>query len=308
MSRPVSVWATAQRDPRSQRRGRYLPETTRHPARMLPAIAAFAIAALTEPADVVFDPMCGAGTTLVEALHLGRHAVGIDIEPRWAELARANISHTHRSGVGGCAHVLTADARMLPTVLPPDYQQQLRGRVKLVLTSPPYGPHTHGIVTTRPGSGVVKRHHRYTPRARAANLAHQPPHRLLAGISRILAGCLPLLAHDGYVVLTARPWRERGELVDLPGALTHAAEAAGLRQVQRCSALLAGIRDHQLVTRASFFQRMTVARARQAGHPRHLITHEDVLIYQPRRAPITRDLAAPRPLPTWPEHTRHPAA
>jgi tRNA G10 N-methylase Trm11 len=84
MSKPISVWASAQTDSRAQRRGRYVPGTTAHPARMLPALAATAIAGLTEPGDLVFDPMCGAGTTLIEAMHLGRAAVGVDIEPRWA--------------------------------------------------------------------------------------------------------------------------------------------------------------------------------------------------------------------------------
>ena len=40
----LSVWPTAQRDARTQRRGRYLPDSTAHPAKMLPAIAATAIA------------------------------------------------------------------------------------------------------------------------------------------------------------------------------------------------------------------------------------------------------------------------
>ena len=71
---PLSVWATAQQDARTQRRGRYLPASTAHPAKMLPAIAATAITRYSEPGDLVADPMCGIGTTLVEAIHLGRDA------------------------------------------------------------------------------------------------------------------------------------------------------------------------------------------------------------------------------------------
>jgi hypothetical protein len=40
---PLSVWATAQRDARAQRAGRYPPAATAHPGKMLPAIAATAI-------------------------------------------------------------------------------------------------------------------------------------------------------------------------------------------------------------------------------------------------------------------------
>ena len=46
---PLSVWATAQKDARTQRRGRYLPAATAHPAKMLPAIAATAITRYSEP-------------------------------------------------------------------------------------------------------------------------------------------------------------------------------------------------------------------------------------------------------------------
>ena len=46
---PLSVWVTAQQDARTQRRGRYLPAATAHPAKMLPAIAATAITRYSEP-------------------------------------------------------------------------------------------------------------------------------------------------------------------------------------------------------------------------------------------------------------------
>jgi modification methylase len=58
---------------------------------MLPALARRAIDAYSNPGDLVLDPMCGIGTTLVEAIHAGRRAVGVELEPRWAKLARANI-------------------------------------------------------------------------------------------------------------------------------------------------------------------------------------------------------------------------
>ena len=97
----LSVWATAQQDARTQRRGRYLPASTAHPAKMLPAIAATAITRYTKPGDLVADPMCGIGTTLVEAIHLGRDGLGIEYEDRWAAIAAANITHARRQGATG---------------------------------------------------------------------------------------------------------------------------------------------------------------------------------------------------------------
>lgn len=51
----------------------------KYPARFSPAFVRAAIKAFTRPGDYCFDPHVGGGTTLVEALALGRHAVGIDI-------------------------------------------------------------------------------------------------------------------------------------------------------------------------------------------------------------------------------------
>jgi hypothetical protein len=283
------VWTTAQRDARAQRAGRYVPATTAHPARMLPELAAQAIAALTEPGQLVLDPMCGAGTTVVEAMHLGRPALGVDFEARWASLARDNVEFTRRA-VGGHGHIITADARALPDALPSEFREQMLGRVSLLLTSPPYGPATHGLVRTEPGAGVHKRHFTYATRSRPANLAYQPLGGLAAGLTRILTGSRPLLAPDAHVLITARPWRSYGELIDLPGLVTDAAIAAGLRPVQRCVALLAGVRDGRLIARSSFFQRSYIAKARAAGEPWSKITHEDLLVFANHQ---TR--ASPRP-------------
>ncbi|MDA8061772.1 MAG: DNA methyltransferase, partial [Actinomycetota bacterium] len=103
---PLSVWATAQQSPRAQREGRYLAVSSAHPAKMLPAIARTAISDYTSPGDYVLDPMCGIGTTLVEAIHLGRDAVGVEYEPPWADLARANLDHARAEGATGHGEVV----------------------------------------------------------------------------------------------------------------------------------------------------------------------------------------------------------
>ena len=281
------MWATAQQDARTQRRGRYLPAATAHPAKMLPAIAATAITRYSEPGDLVADPMCGIGTTLVEAIHLGRDAIGVEYEPRWAHIAAANITHARRNGAAGQAEVIRGDARQLPALLPPG----IAGRVALVVTSPPYGRSVHGQVRAEQrtgGGGVEKYDNRYSDDP--ANLACHGLDDLLAGFTRILAGCTALLRPGGTVVVTARPWRQRGELVDLPGAVLAAGASAGLIPAERCVALLAGLRGQRLIPRPSFFQLDNIRKARARGEPWHLIVHEDVLIF---RAPAN-SLGFPR--------------
>jgi DNA methylase len=51
----------------------------RYPARFSPKFVRVAIESFSEPGDLVLDPFMGGGTTLVEALALGRNAVGADI-------------------------------------------------------------------------------------------------------------------------------------------------------------------------------------------------------------------------------------
>ncbi|MCR4298692.1 MAG: site-specific DNA-methyltransferase [Gallionella sp.] len=51
----------------------------RYPARFSPQFVRAAIEQFTNPGDLVFDPFMGGGTTLVEAVALGRSAIGTDI-------------------------------------------------------------------------------------------------------------------------------------------------------------------------------------------------------------------------------------
>jgi len=51
----------------------------RYPARFSPQFVRAAISSFTKPGDLVLDPFMGGGTTLVEALASGRHAIGTDI-------------------------------------------------------------------------------------------------------------------------------------------------------------------------------------------------------------------------------------
>jgi tRNA G10 N-methylase Trm11 len=249
-----------------------------HPAKMLPAIAAAAIAAYSSPGDLVVDPMCGIGTTLMEAIHLGRDAIGVEYEPTWAEIARANLRHARAHGATGHAEVLSGDARHLTSHI----DRAARGLVALVLTSPPYGPSVHGQVDAKPGAGVAKSHYRYS--TDPANLAHVGLDRLLDAMRQVLAECAAVLRPGGIVALTVRPWWRAGELVDLPGLLACVGEDAGLVLFERNVALLAGLSEDRLVPRVSFFALDQVRRARARGIPRHVVAHEDLLAFRRRLA------------------------
>ncbi len=52
-----------------------------YPARFIPIIPAYLIEALSDENDVILDPFCGSGTTVIEALKRNRNAIGFDIQP-----------------------------------------------------------------------------------------------------------------------------------------------------------------------------------------------------------------------------------
>ena len=53
----------------------------KYPARFSPSFARAVIETFTQPGDLVLDNHVGGGTTLVESIALGRHAIGVDISP-----------------------------------------------------------------------------------------------------------------------------------------------------------------------------------------------------------------------------------
>ena len=145
---------------------------------------------------------------------------------------------------------MQGDARQLRGLLLPG----TAGKAALIVTSPPYGPSIHGQVSAEArsgGGGITKRDNAYG--TDPANLASRRLDDLLAGFGEILAACRTLLKPGGVAVVTTRPWRQRGELVDLPGAVLAAGASAGLIPAARCVALLAGLRGGKLIPRPSFF-------------------------------------------------------
>lgn len=71
----------------------------RYPARFSPQFARKAIEVFTRPGDVVLDPFMGGGTTVVEALALGRRCIGSDLNPLSSFLARVKTTPLSKNDV-----------------------------------------------------------------------------------------------------------------------------------------------------------------------------------------------------------------
>lgn len=69
-----------------------------YPAKFIPQIPRQLIRRLSQPGETVADIFCGSGTTLVEAIALGRSAVGVDANPLACLMSRAKTSHLEVPG------------------------------------------------------------------------------------------------------------------------------------------------------------------------------------------------------------------
>jgi modification methylase len=274
-----SVWTTGQTDLSTQLTERGYHSGTRVDANLMPpAIAAHAITTLTHPGDLVLDPDCGAGTTLVEALHAGRHTIGLTGTRRSWRLARANVSAAKAAGAPVDGMVLVLDRR--PTTLATAHLAGFTGRIDLILT------------TLRP------------------TVPHPGPRAVADAVERLhalLAESRTLVRPQGHVVVTIPAYRDPDrptELLDVPSDVQAAATAAGLVPLARCLALTAALhRDGTVRAWATRAQRQTAAHIeRLAGHPVTLPGHHTVLVFG--IVPPARDAALAMPIPPLPDRPR----
>ena len=98
------------------------------------AVVEFAIRRYSSPGDWVIDPFCGFGTTLVVAERMGRHAIGIEVDPDRAGFAASRAADAGSVFVGRAEDVVIGG---LPAA-------------RLLLTSPPYGSFRDGNVVDDP--------------------------------------------------------------------------------------------------------------------------------------------------------------
>ncbi|MFC1960766.1 DNA methyltransferase [Chloroflexota bacterium] len=80
------------------------------PAKFPPQLPHKFIEALTNPGDIVLDPMMGSGTTLIEAFYAGRQAIGFDIDPLAALLTRVKTLNLDVDRLTTAGHLIVERA------------------------------------------------------------------------------------------------------------------------------------------------------------------------------------------------------
>lgn len=261
-----TLWPTGEVELATQlRRGNYHRDTRHDPDLIPPAIAGYAITAFTRPGDLVFDPDCGAGTTLVEALHAGRNTIGLAGTRAHWQLARANVTAAKAAGAPVDGMVLVLDRR--PTTLATAHLAGFTGQVDLILT------------TVRPAA------------------PHPAPTDLALAIEQLralLIGSRALLRPSGHLIITVAPHRNRTPphaLFDLPGQILTVALACGLTPRTRCLALTTASRTgHPHRTRSRPQQRARTRRGQPSNRGMPPPAHHTILIF--RSGSVVKDIPA----------------
>ena len=96
-----------------------------HPAKFPETMAQEFIEFFTKEGETVLDPMAGTGSTLVAALRCGRNSYGVELNPKYAEIAK-QIINEERATLGASienlkSEIINGDAaqiadHQLPTI------------------------------------------------------------------------------------------------------------------------------------------------------------------------------------------------
>jgi len=134
---PLAVWLVGQTSAAEQWADRYLPGSADQPASITPELARRIVVEYSQPGELILDPCCGAGPTLIEAAARGRRAIGVDTQDSWARLAVANCEHILARDAWPLVEVITGDPRRLA-----DLVGAQCGQVDLAVLCPPAGTST----------------------------------------------------------------------------------------------------------------------------------------------------------------------
>jgi DNA modification methylase len=105
-------------------------DKTVHPATFPIQLARRVIELFTHEGELVLDPFCGIGTTLLAAKQLNRNAIGIDLNPNYVEIANQRLNQ--KLNLSKSKQIVICDDAI-------NIDKYINGqKVKLVWTSPPY--------------------------------------------------------------------------------------------------------------------------------------------------------------------------
>jgi DNA modification methylase len=198
-------------------------EVLRHPAKFPETLAREFIEFFSKAGDTILDPMAGTGSALVAALRAGRNSIGIELNPTYAQIARAVLDEERRQ-IGPKSDGLDATVIQGDAARAQDFARELHfPPIAYVLTSPPYWDmlHARGAATqsrrrSDPGLDV-----HYSENA--ADLGNIRDYDcFLDSLTRIYAGLAPLLKPGSYLTIIVKNVKKGGKIYPLAWDLARA--------------------------------------------------------------------------------------
>ncbi len=190
-----------------------------HPAKFPETMAQEFIEFFTKSGETVLDPMAGTGSTLVAALRAGRNAYGIELNPKYAEIARQIIAEERESLGASIANlkseIITGDAAQIAHYQLPTFAY--------VLTSPPYWDmlHARGAETQKKRRSANDLDVFYSDDPNDLGNLHDYE-AFLEKLVYIYQGLKPLLREKAYLTIIVKNVKKGGKIYPLAWDLARA--------------------------------------------------------------------------------------
>ncbi len=195
-----------------------------HPAKYPETLAQEFIEFFTKAGETVLDPMAGTGSTLIAALRAGRNSYGIELNPKYAQIANQLIEE-ERAILGQRveslkSEIINADAVNAINLQPFDGANGATQGGPLtfdyVLTSPPYWDmlHAKGAINQKKRREDEELDVVYSEDPNDLGNIHEYE-EFLARLVNIYAGLKPLLRGKAYLTIIVKNVKKGGKIYPL---------------------------------------------------------------------------------------------
>ena len=183
-----------------------------HPAKFPETMAQEFIEFFTKKGQTVLDPMAGTGSTLIAALRAGRNSYGIELNPKYAQIAEQLIQ-AERAALGQQveglkSEIINGDAANALNLRPLTFDY--------VLTSPPYWDmlHAKGAGTQKKRRSSAELDVFYSDDPNDMGNIHDYE-EFVEKLVKIYEGLKPLLREKAYLTIIVKNIKKGGKIYPL---------------------------------------------------------------------------------------------
>ncbi|HVN15954.1 MAG TPA: DNA methyltransferase [Anaerolineales bacterium] len=183
-----------------------------HPAKFPETMAQEFIEFFTKKGESVLDPMAGTGSTLIAALRAGRNSYGIELNPKYAEIAKQLITEECNE-LGEIARNLRSEIIQGDASLAVNYHLPT---IHYVLTSPPYWDmlHAKGAETQKKRRTADDLDVIYSENPNDLGNVHDYD-EFVEKLVNIYKGLKPLLRDKAYLTIIVKNVKKGGKIYPL---------------------------------------------------------------------------------------------